>query len=199
MQFNSDIDLDFGDRDLALSHLRHIPASQHRDGRLGYHASGIYVTDIPRDPLTGLAAIEYKQAEARGYVKLDFLNVNLYQQVRDQQHLSALLELEPDWAMLLDPKFCGQLSHIGNHYDTLISMPESVNSIPRLAMFLAVIRPAKRNLIGKPWATVAKTIWDRPTDDSYFWKKSHAVAYSHLVVVHMNLLVEQVVLTHAPD
>ena len=191
MKFNSDIDLDFGNRDLALQHLAHIPASQMRDGKLGHHASGIYVTDIPRDPATGLAALEYNTAEERGYVKLDFLNVNIYQQIRDEAHLKQLMEQEPDWASLYDPAFCAQLMHVGNHYDTLIKMPEAVNSIPRLAMFMAVIRPAKRHLIGKPWAEVAKTIWDKPTDGAYYFKKAHGVAYSHLVVVHMNLLAEQ--------
>jgi hypothetical protein len=67
-------------------------------------------------------------------------------------------------------------------------MPEAVNSIPRMAMFLSVIRPAKRHLIGLPWADVAQTVWERPTDDSYFFKKAHAVSYAHLVVVNMNLL-----------
>jgi hypothetical protein len=66
-------------------------------------------------------------------------------------------------------------------------MPEAVNTIPRMAMFLAIIRPAKRHLIGLPWSEVAKTIWDR-TDEGYQFKKSHAVAYAHLVVVNMNLL-----------
>jgi DNA polymerase III alpha subunit len=58
-------------------------------------------------------------------------------------------------------------------------------------MFLAVIRPAKRHLIGLSWAEVAKTIWDKPMDGGYGYKKSHGVAYAHLVCVHMNLLTEQ--------
>jgi DNA polymerase III alpha subunit len=56
-------------------------------------------------------------------------------------------------------------------------------------MFLALIRPAKRYLIGQSWSEVSKTIWDKNTD-GYSFKKSHAVAYAHLVVVHMNLLEE---------
>jgi hypothetical protein len=71
-------------------------------------------------------------------------------------------------------------------------MPEPVNSIPRMAMFLSVIRPAKRHLIGKPWAEVAKTVWEKPADDSYYFKQAHAISYAHLVVVHMNLICEQV-------
>ena len=66
-------------------------------------------------------------------------------------------------------------------------MPEPVDSIPRLAMFLAVIRPGKKHLIGQKWGEVAKTVWDKGTD-GYTFKKAHAIAYAQLVVVHMNLL-----------
>ena len=62
-------------------------------------------------------------------------------------------------------------------------------TIEQLAAVLAIIRPAKRHLIGLPWSEVAKTIWTKE-DDGYSFKKSHAVAYAHLVVVHMNLLSE---------
>lgn len=188
MKFNSDIDIDFSDRDAALSHLQHIPASQMRDGKLSKHASGVYFTSIPVDPFTGLSSIEYKAAEERGYVKVDFLNMAVYRQVRNEEHLLELMRTEPPWEKLYDPAFCARLVHLGNHYETLIKMPEAVVSIPRLAMMLAVIRPAKRHLIGKTWGEVAKTIWDKPLDGGYYFKKSHALAYSHLVVVHMNLL-----------
>jgi DNA polymerase III alpha subunit len=57
-------------------------------------------------------------------------------------------------------------------------------------MFLALIRPAKKHLIGQAWKEVSKTIWDKNTE-GYSFKKSHAVAYAQLVVVHMNLLEEQ--------
>jgi hypothetical protein len=56
-------------------------------------------------------------------------------------------------------------------------------------MFLAIIRPGKRHLIGLPWAKVAETIWES-TEDGYVFKKAHAVAYAHLVAVHINLIVE---------
>ena len=70
-------------------------------------------------------------------------------------------------------------------------MPEAIDTIEKLAMFLAVIRPAKRHLIGKPWAEVEKTVWTKPTDGSYYFKKSHSVSYAHLVVVNINLISEQ--------
>ena len=188
MKFKSDIDIDFGDRDKILSLLNHTPASIIRDDKLSKHNTGVYFTDIPVDPFTGQSSIDYQAAEDLGYFKLDFLNVNLYQQVKDEAHLLELMNQEPNWAKLYEREFCEQLIHIGNHYDTLIKMPEAVNSIPRMAMFLSVIRPAKRHLISNTWADVAKTVWEKPQDDSYYFKKSHAVSYAHLVAVHMNLL-----------
>lgn len=188
MKFRSDIDIDFPDRAQALALLEHHPAGIVRDGGLVRHNTGVYATAIPTDPFTGTASIDYKSAEELGYVKLDFLNVSLYTQIKSEAHLQQLMSQEPDWSRLYDPEFCSQLIHIGNHYKTLLQFPEAVNSIPRLMMFLAVIRPAKRHLIGLPWKEVAKTIWDTPSDGSYGFKQSHSCAYSHLVVVNMNLL-----------
>ena len=188
MKFKSDIDIDVADRDQALAVLDHTAASIIRDGKIAKHNTGVYFTPIPVDPLTGRASLDYEAAEDRGYIKLDILNVGLYQQVKSEQHLQELMLQEPTWDRLYDPDFCSRLIHIGAHYDTLIKMPEAVNTIPRLAMFLAVIRPAKRHLIGKTWQEVAKTVWEKPTDDSYYFKKAHAVGYAHLVVVNMNLL-----------
>jgi len=34
-------------------------------------------------------------------------------------------------------------------------------------------------------------VWQKPEDGSYYFKKAHAVAYALSVVVHMNLLCEQ--------
>jgi hypothetical protein len=189
MKFKSDIDIDFADRTQALNLLRHHPAGIMRDGALIRHNTGVYATDIPTDPFTGIASIDHKVAEDRGYTKLDFLNVSLYTQIRNEQHLTALMAQEPVWDLLQDRDFCGLLIHIGNHYDTLMKMPEPVDSIARLAMFLAIIRPGKRNLIGLPWDKVAETIW-MATEDGYVFKKAHAVAYAHLVAVHINLIVE---------
>jgi len=187
IKFKSDIDIDFADREQVISLLNVTQASILRNGEMVKHNTGVYATDIPQDPFTSQASIDYDVAEDRGYVKLDFLNVNLYKQVRDEEHLLELMR-EPDWAKLYDPDFCAQLMHVNAHYDTLIKMPEAVNTIPRLAMFLAIIRPAKRHLVGKTWKEVAETVWDKPDDDTYYFKKAHAIAYSNLVVVNMNLL-----------
>jgi hypothetical protein len=187
MKFNSDIDIDLGDRDKLLSLINHTVASI-RKSEIRKHNTGIYVTDIPYDPIHDTASIDYEIAEERGYIKIDLLNVHVYNQVQDENHLTELLR-EPDWTKLNDSKFVEQLIHLGNHYNSLRKMPEPVNNIPRLAMFLAAIRPAKKHLIGLPWSEVVKTIWEKE-EGVYSFKKSHAVAYAHLVVVHMNLLVE---------
>lgn len=187
MKFNSDIDIDLGNRDKLLSIINHIPASI-RKNEIKKHNTGIYVTDIPYDPVHDMSSIDYELAEERGYLKLDILNVHVYNQIRDENHLIELMR-EPDWSLLNDKKFVEQLIHLGNHYNSLRKMPEPINSIPRLAMFLAVIRPAKKHLIGMPWSTVSKTIWEKDPA-GYIFKRSHSCAYAHLVVVHMNLLVE---------
>lgn len=190
MKFRSDVDIDFADRDQVLAVLNITPASIIRNGQLTKHNTGVYATEVPVDPFTGYASLDYNAAEERGYVKLDFLNVNLYKQVRDEQHLIDLMR-EPDWTKLYDPTICQQLIHVNNHYDLLLQMPEPVDTIARLAMFLAVIRPGKRHLVGKTWAEVGQTVWDKPSDDTYYFKKAHAVSYAQLVVVNLNLLSEQ--------
>lgn len=188
MKFTSDIDIDFADRNKVLEHIKHVPAAMRNVSPIRKHATGIYVTDIPYDSVNNFANIDYAEAEKRGYVKLDFLNVHVYDQVRDEMHLIELMR-EPNWQKLQDKNFVEKLIHLGNHYSSIKRMPEPIDSIPRLAMFLAVIRPAKKHLIGLPWKEVAKTVWDKDPD-GYSFKRSHSCAYAQLVVVHMNLLEE---------
>jgi hypothetical protein len=187
MKFNSDIDIDLGDRDKILSLIPHTKASIRKQD-IRKHNTGIYVTDIPYDPINDLAALDYEDAENRGYIKLDLLNVHVYNMIRDENHLLSLMK-EPNWNKLKDKNFVEQLIHLGNHYHQIQSMPESIDSIPRLAMFLAIIRPGKKHLIGKSWKEVAQTVWEKDVS-GYVFKKSHSIAYAQLVVVHMNLLVE---------
>ena len=186
MKLNADVDIDMGDRDQLLDIIDCIPAAMRNVSPIRRHPSGIYVSDVPYDPINDMAAIDYTEAEKRGYFKIDLLNVHVYEKVKDEDHLSRLMQ-EPDWSMLEDKQTVNQLIHLNNWFTVLSRMQEPVNSIPRLAMFLALIRPAKRHLIGQSWSDVSKTIWDKNTD-GYSFKKSHAVAYAHLVVVHMNLL-----------
>jgi hypothetical protein len=187
MKFNSDIDIDLGDRDKILSLISHTKASIRKQD-IRKHNTGIYVTDIPYDPINDMSSLHYEDAENRGYIKLDLLNVHVYNMVRDENHLVSLMR-DPDWNKLKDKNFVEQLIHLSNHYNQIQTMPEPIDSIPRLAMFLAIIRPGKKHLIGKRWKEVAETVWEKDAS-GYSFKKSHSIAYAQLVVVHMNLLVE---------
>lgn len=189
MKFNSDIDIDFADRNQILKHIEHIPAAMTNVRPMRKHLSGIHVTEIPYDPVNDMATLDYTEAEKRGYLKLDFLNVHIYNEVRDEIHLIELMR-DPNWNNLKDKRFVEKLIHLNNQYDNIQRMPEPINSIPKLAMFLAIIRPGKKHLIGKTWDEVSETVWQKGTD-GYVFKKSHSLAYAHLVVVSMNLLEEQ--------
>ena len=189
MRIDSDIDIDFGSRNKLLELIKHTSAAMRNVNPIRKHATGVYVTAIPYDPVLDIASIDYTVAEKRGYFKLDLLNVHVYENVKDEKHLNELM-VEPDWSKLKGISFVEKLIHLNNQYYNLVKMPEPIDSIPRLAMFLAVIRPGKKHLIGKSWSDINKTVWDKGTD-GYVFKKAHAISYSWLVAVHMNLLREQ--------
>ena len=185
-----DIDIDFADRDLALSRIKHIRASRLDRNDTVPHNTGIYLQSIPVNPITNLSTIDYKTAEDRGYFKLDFLNVSIYKDVRDEAHFKTLMETEPLWDLLEQDDFSSLLFHVNGHGSILRQMKPT--SILQLAAVLAMIRPAKRHLIGETWTTVMETIWTKPEDGEYYFKKAHAVAYAMAVVVQMNLICEGV-------
>lgn len=190
MKFSADIDIDFADRDAVLKVIKHVPAAINRNGEWSKHNTGVYVNPIPADPITGLCNVDYQSAEEIGYIKLDLLNVHVYSKIRNEAHLDQLIAQEPMWEMLYHKEFVEQIIHIGNHHDLIRRMPEPINSIARMAMFLAVIRPAKRHLAGLTWKEVGQSVWDKSEGDGYFFKKAHAVSYAQLVAVHMNLLTQ---------
>lgn len=180
-----DIDIDFYDRSQILNIVKNIPAS------LGdkKHNTGVYVQEIPTNPLTGTASIEYKEAEDRGYFKIDFLNVSIYKDIKNEEHLTQLMETEPLWDLLEQDEFTSLLFHVNGQGSVLRQMKPK--NIEELAAVLAVLRPAKRHLIGKPWNEVLEEVWKKPTTDEYYFKKSHATAYAVAVVVQMNLICEK--------
>lgn len=191
---SADVDIDFVDRNIALRLFPTIAAARVvdlKDGKLTLtpHNSGVYLQEIPHDPISKVATIDFREADERGYFKIDFLNVSVYDGVKDEIHLVSLLNQEPDWELLNSKEFVDMLFHINGHSDVLQKMKPT--SIEQLAAVLAAIRPAKRHLIGKPWNTVLDEIWVKPTDDKYYFKKSHSISYAAAIVVQMNLLCEQ--------
>jgi DNA polymerase III alpha subunit len=190
-----DIDLDFPDRKQVLDIIKHIPAAIKDNGTFKKHNTGVYCHSIPYNPITDTASIDYKIADSRGYFKIDFLNVNVYKDIKDEEHLVRLLNTEPLWDLLLEDEFTNNLFHVNGHGSILRQMKP--RNIGQLAAVLAMIRPAKRYLIGSDWATVMNEIWVKPTTDDYYFKKSHAHSYAALVVVHMNLLCENITSEHS--
>jgi hypothetical protein len=185
-----DIDIDFVDRDAALTLFKHIKASRVDNTKLVKHNTGVYFQNVPVNAVTGLCAVPYNEAEDKGYFKVDFLNVGIYKGVKDETHLIQLMETEPLWDLLEQDDFVNLLFHVNGHGGILRQMkPQNVE---QLAAILAMIRPAKRHLIGKDWKTVMKEVWTIPITDEYYFKKSHAVAYATAIVVQMNLICESI-------
>jgi hypothetical protein len=184
---SADIDIDLADRDQLLKLIRAIPARQMHQGQARRHNSGIYVTDIPYDPINQCAALDYEEAEACGYFKIDLLNMSVYQLVKSPEHYKQLLAQEPNWKRLWsDSDWAGQLVHVGNYTDLLRTMRP--DSIPRMAAFISIIRPGKAHLQNQPWARVFESVWDGDDSRGFVFKHSHAISYAALVALHMNLL-----------
>lgn len=182
----TDIDIDVKDRDVLLEKLKHIPASIINNGEIKKHNTGVYFTDIPVHPFTNTANIDYKEAEDRGYFKLDILNVGVYEKVKNEKHLQELIDQEPDWSLLEHKEIVEQLFHIHNHFDILSTLKPK--SVEQLAAVLAIIRPAKRHLLKQNWDDINENVWKKPSDDSYYFKKSHAIGYALAICVQLNLM-----------
>jgi len=185
-----DIDIDFIDREQALKLFKHTVASRNDNGRLVKHNTGVYMHEVPVDAVSSLCSIPYEQAEEQEFFKIDFLNVSIYKGVRDEAHLKQLMEIEPLWDLLLQDEFADLLFHLNGH--GAILRKTCPTSVEELAAVLAMIRPAKRNLIGKSWPEIMKEVWTKPKTDEYYFKKSHATAYAMAIVVQMNLICESI-------
>ena len=184
---SADIDIDLADREQVLKLISATAARQTTQGQVRKHNSGVYVTDIPYDPVNECAAIDYETAEQRGYFKIDLLNMSVYQLIKSPQHYEQLLAQKPDWSRLwTDPEWAKQLVHVGNYTDLLAKMKP--DSIPRMAAFIAIIRPGKAHLQNRPWREVFESVWDGDNSKGFVFKHSHSVSYAALVALHMNLL-----------
>ena len=181
-----DVDIDFFDRDGVLKLFKHTPATIIKEEKIEKHKTGVYFHAVPEHPVTGHSTIDYKEAEDRGYFKIDCLNVSIYKNIKSEQELVELMIQEPDWNMLKHQEIVDQLFHLNGHFNIVSTLQPK--TIEQLAAVLAIIRPAKRYLLKQNWDEINKQVWKRPADNSYFFKKSHAVAYAHAIVVQMNLM-----------
>jgi hypothetical protein len=184
---SADIDLDLADRDQLLKLIHVTPARQMYQGQVRRHNSGVYPTDIPYDPINECAAIDYETAEELGYFKIDFLNMSVYELIKDPAHYEQMLATDPPWPRLwTDPEWAKQLVHVGNYTDLLASMKP--DSIPRMASFISIIRPGNAQLQIKDCYTVFDSVWDGDASQGFVFKHAHAIGYAALVALHMNLL-----------
>ena len=181
-----DIDIDFANRNDVLEKIQHRVARMNSEKK---HNSGVYVTECPHNPVDNISTLDYKIAEERGYFKLDFLNVSIYKDVKDEAHLQELMERKPIWQLLEHKDFVDKVFHLSGHDSLLKQLKPS--SVEQLAATLAIIRPAKRHLAKESWKKILKEVWTKP-NEGYYFKKAHAFAYAISVVVHMNLLCEQI-------
>jgi hypothetical protein len=184
---SADIDIDLADRNQLLKLIKATPARQLHQGQARHHNSGVYVTDIPVDPVESCAAIDYQTAEQLGYFKIDLLNMTVYQLIQSPEHYAQVLAQDPPWSRLwTDPDWATQLAHVGNYTELLKSMRP--DSIPRMAAFISIIRPGKAHLQNQSWDQVFRSVWDGDSSRGFVFKKSHALGYSKLVTLHMNLI-----------
>lgn len=186
---DTDVDIDVYGRDEILAGLECVFGRIDRTpSKVEKHPTGVYFQNIPRNPVTNISTLDYKLASEYGYFKIDFLNVNMYEGIRDEAHLKELLNREPLWEFFELEEITDKLFHL-HGYSRLLKKykPKSVED---LAMILAIIRPSKAYLQQADWDKIREEVWLK-TDDAYTFKRSHSISYALAIIVNLNLLIEQ--------
>ena len=186
----TDVDIDVFGREKILENMEcvfgRIDRAEHKYER---HPTGVYFQNIPRDPSTNISTLDYRIANDYGYFKIDFLNVNFYEGVRNEEHLLELMNREPPWDFFTYSEITDKLFQLNGHSGLLSKYkPESVED---LAMILAIIRPSKSYLQVAGWEQIRKEVWLKDPDGGYQFKRSHGLAYSLAIIVNLNLLIEK--------
>lgn len=160
-----------------------------KDKKLTPHPCGVYFQAVPTDPLTGLSAVPYSEAEDLGCFKIDFLHLHVYDHFSSREEIKELLKHEPDWDLLKIPSVVEQLFQLSKHFDLLQQVkPRSVND---LADCLALIRPQKRFILNYYLQDAVRyqaELYKQDGDGGYGFKKAHAVAYALVIVLQLHLI-----------
>lgn len=187
-----DIDIDIPsnvDREKLLPLATRASMVQH--GTLVPHPCGMYLQNMPRDPITGLACIPYDQADEYGYTKIDFLHLHILNQFESKDHIKRLLQIAPDWSLLRQRDVVERLFQINNHFDVVYNIrPHDIMS---LADCIAIIRPGRSELlpeyINSPDKTeVRRKLYTVSSADKYSYKKGHAISYAMVIVLQLHLI-----------
>ena len=185
---NADIDIDFPAQSKPTLLFDWPRASIVKNGYLSPHPCGVYPQKIPIDSVSGLAAIPYEAAEKLGYFKVDFLSLHIYDHFSSREEIEELLKIEPDWNLLLVPAEQKKLFQLSNHGDVLNAVKP--RSVEELADVLALIRPGKKQLIKlyNAQRDICRRTLYAKDEQGYSFKRSHAVAYSLVIVLQLHLI-----------
>lgn len=190
-----DIDIDISPKFKSEAVFPKAPrASTVENGELKKHLVGLYFQSVPTDPVTGLTAIPYKDAETHGLFKIDMLTVNMlahFDYFDDKLQVRELTKIPPDWNMLEDANIVEKLFQISKHSELITRVKPK--SISELADCLALIRPEKRHLVNKYIANrkdpdLLKELYIKDGKGAY--RKSHAIPYAMLIVIELHLIKE---------
>lgn len=165
-------------------------ASRVHNGDLLAHTAGFYFQTIPKDPITNLSAIPFKEAEELGYFKMDFLHLSLLDDFESKEEIRELLTIEPDWSLLEEQKNVEKLFQLKNQFDVVHKIKPK--NIEELCDCLAIFRPGKKHLLQHYNANkefIRKELYKAPEGEAkYYFKKSHSLAYAMNVVLQMHLI-----------
>jgi len=184
-----DIDIDFRTDFDPLDYFKDATrASQVDRGELRKHSAGTYFQSIPKDPITGLSAIPFKEAEELGYFKIDCLHLSALDVFESKDEIRQLLTMEPDWTILNEQENVEKLFQLGRQFDVVqIIKPKSIEE---LCDCLAIFRPGKKHLLRHyrdNKAFIREELYRKP-ESGYYFKKSHSLAYALTVVLQMHLI-----------
>ncbi len=188
---STDVDIDVFGREDILKGVECIYGRIDRpDGKFEKHNTAVFFQNMPRDPTTNISTLDHKVAKDYGYFKIDFLNVNMYEGVKNENHLLYLIDKEPPWDFFQYGEVTDQLFHLNGHSELIKRFaPKSVED---LAMVLAIMRPGKAYLQRENWDKIKREVWLKTADaDSYQFKRAHGIAYAIAICVHLNLLIEK--------
>lgn len=165
-----------------------IPASMVRDGELVKHPCGHYFQTMPIDPITGLAAIPYEEAECIGFFKIDFLHLAPLDQFKNKCQIRELISREPEWDLLLNETHVQKLFQVSKHPELMATLRP--RSVQELADAIALIRPGRKQLLGaylRNREAVRKELYSRPLPKGCY-KKAHAISYALTIVLQLHLI-----------
>lgn len=155
-------------------------------GTLVKHQVATYFQEIPKDKITGFAAIPYEESGNYGYFKIDILSLELLNIFNNKSEINRILKIPPNWKLLEDRTIVERLFHIHKHFDIVNKVKPK--SILELSDVLALIRPEKCKLIDKylqDRVAIRPKLYEKEGNSM---RKSHSIPYSMLVVVNMYLI-----------